>query len=74
MKLYLRNLAIAVDQLLGALVGIPDADLTISAWVGYRYPGSWMEKAIDAAFIDPCHCQESIEWDVINRLKKQGRL
>ena len=73
MKEYFQNILVGLDQFVGTLFGIP-ADITISGWVGYKYPMTWMEKAINWAFQDPYHCQKYIEWDVINRLKAQGKI
>ena len=67
---YWKNLGEAVDQVLGALVGIP-CDISISGWVGYKYPGTWMERAINWWAIrlgdDADHCKRSIEWDILAR-------
>lgn len=71
---YWKNLAIALDQSIGAIFGIP-ADLTISAYVSYKRicgNGAWYwtmcEAAIDGIF-GKNHCRESLngEWDVIRR-------
>ena len=70
MKAYFINILIGLDQFLGTLFGIP-ADITISGWVGYKYPGSLYEKLLDKVF-GPKHCWNSIELDVIERLKRQG--
>ena len=73
MKEYFQNILVGLDQFVGTLFGIP-ADITISGWVGYKYPMTWMERWINWAFRDPYHCQKYIEWDVINRLKAQGKI
>ena len=67
MKAYFWNILIGLDQFLGTLFGIP-ADITVSGWVGYKYPDTWMERLLDAVF-GKGHCKDSIEWDVIKRLK-----
>jgi hypothetical protein len=69
-KSYFLNILVGLDQFLGTLAGIP-ADITISGWVGHQYPGSLYEKLLDKVF-GAGHCKESIEWDVIARLKEQG--
>ncbi len=61
---YFKNLLIGLDQFVGTIFGIP-ADITISGWVGYHYPGSWYEKAINFVFQDENHCKNSIEWDEV---------
>ena len=72
MKEYFWNILIGLDQSIGTLFGI-NADMTISGWVGYKYPGTWMERTLDAIF-GAGHCKKSIEYDVIERLHKQGKL
>ena len=62
---YWFNILIGMDQFVGTLFGI-DADLTISGWVGYKYPRTWMERALDGIF-GKGHCQSSIEWDIVKR-------
>lgn len=66
MKRYWLNLLIGLDQFIGTIFGIP-ADITISGWVGYKYPNTWMEHSINWLFNDNKHCKNSIEWDVIQR-------
>ena len=67
---YWLNLLEAIDQVLGAMVGIP-CDISISGWVGYRYHGTWMERAINwwaqRLGDGPNHCYRSIEWDILAR-------
>lgn len=63
---YFLNLLIGLDQFIGTIFGIP-ADITISGWIGYKHPGSWMERLINWLFQDPNHCRDSIECDVMRR-------
>ena len=51
---YFQNILIGLDQFIGTIFGIP-ADITISGWVGYRYPGSWMEKFMGIRNISLIH-------------------
>lgn len=64
---YIQNVLTGFDQFVGTLFGIT-ADITISGWVGYKYPGSWMERFINWLFRDTEHCKKNIEWDIINRI------
>lgn len=62
---YLKNLLIALDQFLGALILGNDADITISAqaWL-WHITGkrSWPCRLIDALlFWDRNHCEESFK-------------
>ena len=57
---------IGLDQFVGSIFGI-DCDLTISGFVGWCYPGSFIESFINFLFQDPNHCKDSIEMDIINR-------
>lgn len=65
---YLKNLLLAVDQLLGALLLGTDADMTISAqaWLWHiENKRHWPYLLIDKLFwFDYNHCQESYQSEV----------
>jgi hypothetical protein len=70
---YFLNLCVALDQFVAAIFGI-DCDLTISGWLGYYRPESWLRKVIDWVFLkldgEINHCYRSIEWDIIARIQR----
>lgn len=64
-RAYLKNLLIAIDQLLGAAILGNEPDMTISAqaWL-WQIKGqrSWPRKLIDSVFwLDKNHCEESFK-------------
>lgn len=65
MKRYLINLAIAVDQLANAITGgDPDETLSSRAAKCARRGGKWCKRFCRIMhWIDPKHCDKSIEFD-----------
>lgn len=67
---YLKNLLIALDQLVNALLGgWPDESLSSHCWRIEQEQGiSWPRKLVDALlFFDKDHCQESYENELERR-------
>lgn len=67
---YLRNLFIAVDQLVNTILG-GDPDETISSRLGKNYNGTIAERFVDWLFSwqhkKEGHCEASIEKDEGNQ-------
>lgn len=67
---YLKNLLIALDQLVNALLGgWPDESVSSHCWRIEQEKGiSWPRKLVDALlFFDKDHCQESYESELERR-------
>jgi len=64
LKKYIRNIAIALDQLLNA-VCFGDPDETISSRLGRNYDGSKLELFVNWIFSwkQEDHCSDSVERD-----------
>lgn len=67
---YLKNLLIALDQLVNTILGgWPDESLSSQCWRIEQKKGiSWPRKLVDALlFFDKDHCQESYESELERR-------
>ena len=63
---YIKNILIAIDQLLNTILG-GDPDMTISSRLGRNYKGSWMADCVDWLFQwqnhPGGHCDNAQYWE-----------
>jgi hypothetical protein len=69
LKQYLRNVFIATDQWINAVILGGDPDWTISSRLGRNYKDTWMCKVVDFLFSwqkregSTSHCENASYWE-----------
>ena len=67
---YFKNILLNIDATFGSIIFGAPAGITISAWVGYKHPGSWVESVINTIMGSSTHCRDSIDYNIMKEYYK----